>query len=438
MIDLKEKLLSSFIAFENQTNIDSYVHDIRSEAIKQFESIGFPNKKLENWKYTSLKNLLNTDYTVLPEINNVLEFKNIKKYLIDDIDSYKIIFVDGKYCSHLSETTHEGMDICILSAALTQSKYELIIENYFNKIALKDGITSLNTAFSNEGVFIHIPKNKFVEKPIQIIHFSTGNESSLMFQPRNLVVVDENSQVQIIERHQSLSENKVFTNSVTEIYADKKSIIDYYKIQNDNLQASLIDNTYVNQERNSAFSMHTFSFGNELVRNNLNISQNDEFIETTIKGVTIIGDNQHVDHNTLIKHNKPNCNSHQDYKGIYDNKSTGVFNGRIVVNKQAQKTNAFQSNNNVLLSDKATVNAKPQLEIYADDVKCSHGCTVGQLDKNALFYLKSRGIPEKEATALLMYGFANNILKSVKIPEIKIRITNIIANKLGVKIGFNL
>ena len=438
MIDLKEKLLSSFIAFENQTNIDSYVHDIRSEAIKQFEAIGFPNKKLENWKYTSLKNLLNTDYSVLPEINNVLEFKNIRKYLIDDIDSYKIIFVDGKYCSHLSETTHEGMDICILSAALTQSKYELIIENYFNKIALKDGITSLNTAFSNEGAFIHIPKNKFVEKPIQIIHFSTGNEASLMFQPRNMIVVDENSQVQIIERHQSLSENKVFTNSVTEIYADKKSIIDYYKIQNDNLQASLIDNTYVNQQRNSIFSMHTFSFGNELVRNNLNISQNDEFIETIIKGVTIIGDKQHIDHNTLIQHNKPNCNSHQDYKGIYDNKSTGVFNGKIIVEKQAQKTNAFQSNNNVLLSDKATINAKPQLEIYADDVKCSHGCTVGQLDKNALFYLKSRGIPEKEATALLMYGFANNILESVKIPEIKTRINHIIANKLGVKIGFNL
>ena len=438
MIDLKEKLLSSFIAFENRTNIDSYVHDIRSEAIKQFESIGFPSKKLENWKYTSLKNLLNTDYSVLPETNNVLEFKNIRKYLIDDIDSYKIIFVDGKYCSHLSETTHEGMDICILSAALTQSKYELIIENYFNKIALKDGITSLNTAFSNEGAFIHIPKNKFVEKPIQIIHFSTGNEASLMFQPRNMIVVDENSQVQIIERHQSLSENKVFTNSVTEIYADKKSIIDYYKIQNDNLQASLIDNTYVNQQRNSIFSMHTFSFGNELVRNNLNISQNDEFIETIIKGVTIIGDKQHIDHNTLIQHNKPNCNSHQDYKGIYDNKSTGVFNGKIIVEKQAQKTNAFQSNNNVLLSDKATINAKPQLEIYADDVKCSHGCTVGQLDKNALFYLKSRGIPEKEATALLMYGFANNILRSVKIPEIKNRINHIIANKLGVKIGFNL
>ena len=438
MVNLKEKLLSSFIAFENQTNIDSYVHDIRSEAIKQFELSGFPNKKLENWKYTSLKNLLNNEYNILSETNNVLEFKEIRKYLIDDIDSYKIIFVDGKYSSHLSETTHEGMDICILSAALTQSKYELIIENYFNKIANKDGITSLNTAFSNEGVFIHIPKNKLVEKPIQIIHFSTGSESSLMFQPRNMIVVDENSQVQIIERHQSLSENKVFTNSVTEIYTDKKAIIDYYKIQNDNLQASLIDNTYVHQERNSIFSMHTFSFGNELIRNNLNISQNDEFIETIIKGVTIIGNKQHVDHNTLIHHNNPNCNSHQDYKGIYDNKSTGVFNGKIIVEKQAQKTNAFQANNNVLLSNKATINAKPQLEIYADDVKCSHGCTVGQLDKNALFYLKSRGIPEKEATALLMYGFANNILESVKIPEIKARINHIIASKLGVKIGFNL
>ncbi len=438
MIDLKEKLLSSFIAFENQTNIDSYVHDIRSEAIKNFESIGFPNKKLENWKYTSLKNLLKNDFIVLPEINNLLEFKDIKKYLIDDIDSYKIIFVDGKYSSHLSDTTHEGMDICILSAALSQSKYELLVENYFNKIANDDGITSLNTAFSSEGAFIHIPKNKFVDKPIQIIHFSTGNESSLMFQPRNLIIVDENSQVQIIERHQSLSENKVFTNSVTEIYADKKSIIDYYKIQNDNLEASLIDNTYVDQQRNSSFTMHTFSFGNELVRNNLNISQNDQFIETTIKGITIIGDKQHVDHNTLINHNKPNCNSHQDYKGIYDDKSTGVFNGQVMVKKVAQKTNAFQSNNNVLLSDQATINAKPQLEIYADDVKCSHGCTVGQLDKNALFYLKSRGIPEKEATALLMYGFANNILESVKIPEIKTRINHIIANKLGVKIGFNL
>ena len=157
-----------------------------------------------------------------------------------------------------------------------------------------------------------------------------------------------------------------------------------------------------------------------------------------MKGITIIDENQLVDHHTLVDHAKPNCESHQDYKGIFDDSSTGVFNGTVVVEKEAQKTNAFQANNNVLLSDKASINTKPQLEIFADDVKCSHGCTIGQLDKNALFYLKSRGIPEKEAKALLMYGFANNVMQSVKIPELKKRITNIIAGKLGVNIGFNL
>ena len=157
-----------------------------------------------------------------------------------------------------------------------------------------------------------------------------------------------------------------------------------------------------------------------------------------MKGITIIEGKQHVDHNTLVNHIKPNCESHQDYKGIYDDRSTGVFNGTVVVEKEAQKTNAFQANNNILLSDKASINTKPQLEIFADDVKCSHGCTIGQLDKNALFYLKTRGIPEKEAKALLMYGFANNVLQSVRIPELKNRITNLIANKLGVNIGFNL
>ena len=184
--------------------------------------------------------------------------------------------------------------------------------------------------------------------------------------------------------------------------------------------------------------MHTFSFGNELVRNNLNISQNDQFIETTIKGVTIIGDKQHVDHYTLVDHAEPNCESHQDYKGIYADRSTGVFNGKIKVHKIAQKTNAFQQNNNILLDDKATINTKPQLEIFADDVKCSHGCTIGQLDEEALFYLQSRGIPRKQAKGLLTYAFANNVLESVKIPQVKSRINALIAEKLGVSVGFEL
>ena len=438
MVHLKEKLLSSFLAFENDKDVDSYVHDLRTQAIKKFEEEGFPTKRLENWKYTSLKKTLQHDYKLFPSKSEALEFKDIESFLINDIESYKIIFVDGKYCSHLSETTHDGMDICILSSALTQSKYDLVIENYFDKIAKKDGITSLNTAFSSEGSFIHIPKNIQVDKPIQIIYFSTGKNESVLYQPRNLVVVDENSQVEIIEKYHSLNDNSVLVNTVTEIYADKKSNIKHYKIQNDNNTSSLIDNTFVSQEHSSSYSLHTFSFGGELIRNNLNIFQNDERIESSINGITIIDDNQHVDHNTLIHHRKPNCNSYQDYKGIFGGKSVGVFNGRVLVEKEAQKTNAFQANNNVLISDKASINTKPQLEIFADDVKCSHGCTVGQLDKNALFYLRSRGIAEKEATALMMYGFANKVLTSVEIPEIKARINRIIANKLGVDIGFDI
>jgi len=325
-----------------------------------------------------------------------------------------------------------------MSSALTKPKYKTVIDGYFNKAATQDSLPSLNTAFANEGAYIHIPKNKLVDKPIQITNFSTGNEAASMVQPRNLIVVEENAQVQIIERHQSLSSNAVLTNSVTEVFADKRAIVDIYKIQNDNATASLIDNTFIKQKDNSIASVHTFAFGGKLIRNNLNFYQNGEHIDSILKGVTILSDKQHVDHNTLVHHIEPNCESHQDYKGIFGDQSTGVFNGKIIVEKEAQKTNAFQSNNNILLSDKATVNTKPQLEIFADDVKCSHGCTIGQLDESAMFYMRSRGIPEKEAKALLMYAFSNNVLSSVRIPEIKQRITNIIAKKLGVNIGFDL
>jgi len=437
-MSLKEKLVSSFMAFEDTVDVHSSIHDIRTEAIKTFETEGFPTKKLENWKYTSLNSVLKHDYSVFPKNENTLEFKDIKKYFIHDIDAYKIIFIDGKYASHLSQTTHDGLDVCLMSAALTKPKYKVIIDNYFNKIASKDGLSSLNTAFSYEGAYINIPKNKVVDKPIQIIHFSTGNEAAVMLQPRNLIVVNENAHVQIIERHQSLTDNPVLTNSVTEIFTNKRAIVDYYKIQNDKQSASLIDNTYVNQKQESLAKVHTFSFGGKLTRNNLNFYQNGERIDSTMKGITIIGDKQHVDHNTLVHHIEPNCESHQDYKGIFDDNATGVFNGKVVVEKLAQKTNAFQANNNVLLSDKATINTKPQLEIFADDVKCSHGCTIGQLDESAMFYLRSRGIPEKEAKALLMFAFSNTVLDSVKIPELKNRITKIIAGKLGVNIGFDL
>jgi Fe-S cluster assembly protein SufD len=437
-MELKEKLLSSFWGLDSSVEVAEHINDLRGDAIKVFEQYGFPSKKQEAWKYTSLNKIVNRDYVLEPKGDIAVDFNQVKKYFLHDLDSYAIVFIDGVYSAHLSQTTHDGMDICLLSAALTKPRFRAIIENYFNKAANSESMVSLNTAFASEGAFVYIPKHKSVEKPIQIIHFSTGNDSALLLQPRNLIIADENAHVQIIERHQSLSSHPVFTNVVTEIFGEKRSQIDYYKVQNDFEDASLIDHTFINQETESNCSVHTFSFGGKLIRNNLNFSQNGEHVESTLKGITIIGEKQHVDHSTLVNHNSPNCESHQDYKGIFGDQSTGVFNGRIIVDKLAQKTNAFQANNNILISDKATINTKPQLEIFADDVKCSHGCTVGQLDEDALFYMRTRGIPKKEAQALLTYAFANNVLETVKIPELKQRINKLIANKLGVNIGFNL
>lgn len=438
-MELKEKLISSFMAFEEKIDVTSTLHDLRSLAFQNFENKGFPNKKEEAWKYTSLSAILKNDFSVFPQTEAHIEFAAVKKYFLHEIDTYKVIFVDGVFSSFLSQTTHQGLDVCLMSSALNLPKYKIYIDNYFNKVAsLDESLTTLNTAFATEGAYINIPKGKVVEKPIEIIYFSTGSEAAHLLQPRNLIIVGENAHVQIIERHQSLGEHAVLTNSVTEIFANKRAIVDYSKIQNDIETANLIDNTYVSQQTQSIVSVNTFSFGGNLTRNNLNFYHHGEHIVSNLNGITIIGNNQHVDHYTLVHHAAPNCESHQDYKGIFTDKAVGVFNGKIFVERKAQKTNAFQKSNNILLSDKATINAKPQLEIFADDVKCSHGCTIGQLDETAMFYMQQRGIPKKEAKALLLYAFSNAVIESIKIPALKQRITKILATKLGVQIGFDL
>jgi len=441
MKQLQEKLLASFMAFENRGNIDldTKVHEIRTKAIETFEKKGFPSKKDEEWKYTSLNAILKNDYSVFPNSGATIDLKDVKKYFLHEIESYKIVFIDGAYSSFLSDTTHEGADICLLSSALKRPKYQMIIDHYFGTVASdKDSLTALNTAFSKEGAFVNIPKNTVLPKPIQILYFSTGNESEIMLQPRNLIIVGENSHVQIYERHQNLGKNVVLTNAVTEIFAHKRAIVDFYKIQNDKKTASLIDNTYVQQKDNSIVSVSTFSFGGKLTRNNLEFYHEGEHITSNLNGITIIGDKQHVDNHTLVNHKFENCESHELYKGIYDDSSTGVFNGKVIVNKEAQKTNAFQQNNNVLIGDKTSINAKPQLEIFADDVKCSHGCTIGQLDESALFYLQSRGIPKKEAKALMLYAFGNDVVEKIKIPALKSRISTLIAEKLDVELGLDM
>ncbi|ODS85316.1 MAG: Fe-S cluster assembly protein SufD, partial [Chryseobacterium sp. SCN 40-13] len=314
-MDLKEKLISSFMAFEERVDVQATLHDTRTEALKNFENKGFPTKKEEAWKYTSLNAVLKNDFSVFPKNESAVDFKEVKKYFLNDVDTYKIVFVDGVFSSFLSSTTHDGQDVCLMSSALTKPKYKMIIDTYFNQVADKEeSMTSLNTAFAYEGAYINIPKSKIADKPIEVIYFSTGNEAALMVQPRNLIIVGENAHVQIIERHQSLNENPVLINSVTEIFAHKRAIVDFYKIQNDVQTANLIDNTYISQKQESIVSVHTFSFGGNITRNNLNFYHQGERIDSTLKGITLIGDKQHVDHYTLVHHAQPNCESHQNYK----------------------------------------------------------------------------------------------------------------------------
>lgn len=437
-MELKDKLISSYASFEKENQTNEQMLNIRKEAIKTFEDKGFPSNKDETWRYTSLRPVLRESYSLFPKTEKSLSFDEIEKYLVDDLDSYRLIFVDGIYSEENSQLTDGKFEISTLSAALENEKYNAIFEKHYNNIRPKDdSLSALNTAFSKEGTFVHIKKGQVLDKPLQILYLSTGSEPAMMLQPRNLVVIEENAQAKIIERHMSINDNPVFTNSVTEIFAGKYALLDYYKIQKDKDTATLIDNTFVDQRDNSNISIQTFALGGKLLRNQWKATQNGEHLDTTFKGVTLLNGKQQADHITLVHHAQPNNESHQDFKGMFDDRSKGVFDGYILVDRTAQKTNGYQKSDNILLSDRAVAHAKPQLEIYADDVLCSHGCTIGQMDENALRYLRTRGIPEKEAKALMMYAFCSSVLSSVTIPELQKNADKWIAHKLGVDMGFH-
>ena len=439
MTNLAQDLLSSFVVKEPQLNggRNLSIAALRKEALDRFELTGFPSTKDEEWKYTNLKPVLKHDYKILLKSDDAVAFSDIKQFLLSDLDTYKLVFINGKYSSWLSETTHSEFDICTFASALNKSPDT--IAEYLGKAAPKgETFVDLNTAFADDGAFIRIKNNQTVDKPIEVLYLTTEENGPSFSQVRNLIIVGQNAEVQIVERHQNLGSTVNFTNFVSEVFAAQDSRVSYYKIQNDVTHASLVDNTHVLQERQSNVHVGTYSFGGKLVRNNLHFYSAGEHCESHMDGVTIIGDGQTVDHHTLVDHQEPNCYSRELYKGIYLGKGHGIFNGKVIVRQKAQKTNAFQQNDNILLSNKAHIDAKPQLEIFADDVRCSHGCTIGQLDKNALFYLRSRGIPKSEAQGLMTYAFASDALEYVKVPQLATRLNLVIADKLGINLEFAL
>lgn len=429
---LLENIQQNFTEFLSRQK-NSSLNEERNVALKKFFQLGFPTKKDEEYRFTNLKEVTEKNYNFFPTEANSISQEMIDELHFGEEDFDWVTFINGKYHPSLSKITSEMVEIAPFEEAENHPEFQ----EYLNKIA-DNGLafTNFNLAYANTGLFVKVPKNAVIEKPIHIFYLSQDQKENSFYAIRNLLVAEEGSHIEIIESHHNYDESFVLTNTVTEIYSGKNAKTDWHKLQNDSDSSYMIDHTFAKQERDSLTTVNTFSFGGKLVRNNLDFIHNGQNINSFMNGITMIGNEQLVDHHTAVHHKEPNCESYQNYKGIYKDQSKGVFNGKVFVDKIAQKTNAYQQNNNVLLNEGASIDTKPQLEIFADDVKCSHGCTVGQLNDDALFYLRARGISKKEAQAMLLYAFANDAMENIDIEPLKVKISKILAEKLEVDLAF--
>jgi len=438
-MDLKEKLINEYPVFESRLNgnAKSELHKIRLDALNHFKTSGFPTKKLEEWRFTDIKSVLDKNYNITLDSKEISK-EEIKSFQIKNFAVNLIVLVNGKYSDKLSEIRDKEKGVIIKSFRTALKDHSDLISMHFAKHAsiTTDGFTAINTAYTNDGVFISVPENSELKHPVYILNITDSRNGEVMYNPRHLIVMGENSKAQIIEIYYSLGEKSSFSNVVTEIYNAAGSDLRYYKIQNEGPDCYHVGTTQVKQEKNSRFFSVTVSWGGGVTRNNLNSLMNGENIECIYKGLYYLKGNQHLDNHTLADHATPNCHSNELYKGILDGNSDGVFNGKIMVRKDAQKTNAYQMNNNILLSNSASINSKPQLEIYADDVKCSHGATTGQLDDDQLFYLRARGIGAEESRKLLLYAFANEIVEEVNIEPLKMMLEKTLKEKLDWGVNF--
>lgn len=411
--NITEKLISEF-----ESSKKSFFGDVklRENAMDAFLKQGIPNRKHEEYKYVNLELMLKGDFALSTNKTITCEQLESKKCIKD---AFTIVIENGIFIEGLSKIDSLPKGLTIINIAEAQNETEF--KKHYSKYAdiNADAFIAMNTALANGGVFVCVDTNTIIENPIHIIHVSTTSEN-LLTNSRNLIVVGENAQAKIVESHIAIhSSAKSFTNSLTEIVVSENAEAKHYKIQDEKEFGFSVNTTQVYQKKQSNFSTNTFTLSGSFVRNNLNMVLDDEHIESHLNGLYLTKDSQIVDNHTLVDHRKPNCNSNELYKGIIEDKSSATFNGKIFVRKDAQKTNAFQSNKNILLSDDGTINTKPQLEIYADDVKCSHGTSTGKLDENQVFYLRARGLSESSAKKLLMHAFAAEVVNYIEIEELK-------------------
>ncbi|MEP6747005.1 MAG: Fe-S cluster assembly protein SufD [Bacteroidota bacterium] len=406
---------------------------MRQEGFNAFSQFGIPTSKHEEWKYTRIGGLFNKEY-LFPKASGSVSLSQDKLNSVrlpGHEQSNELIFVNGVFSFELSTIRSSSLVVLPLEEAAKNEYAGIVAANLGHSAKyLRDGINALNTAFVHGGVFVHVKKGQVPEHPVYVYHISDASAENVFAQPRSLVHVSEHAQVQIVETYSTLGVAESFTNQVMEIVVEKGALLEFYKIQNDAVTTSQVSTTHVRQTGKSYTHIVTISLNGGIIRNNLNVVLEADYCEAHLYGLYFQQGQTHIDNHTVVDNVKPNCLSNELYKGIMNDHSSAVFNGKIFVQRDAQKTNAYQSNKNILLSADASVNTKPQLEIFADDVKCSHGCTIGQLDEEGMFYLQSRGINEKIARSLLVHAFAIDILEHIKPVKIRDYVNEMISERL--------
>lgn len=432
-IDFKAQLIAEFQLNETRLNGESRspLHQRRRLALTRFEQLGFPTIKNEEWKYSNVKNLISQPFSLTPPASVTAE--DLSSLQIPNLTGNILYFINGQFQPQLSTIVSPESDVVILPFAEAAKRFPEVVETHFGAYANdeKDAFTALNTAFAQHGVFISVPKGKVVEEPVVLRFIADARTENVAVQPRNLILLGDRAEIKVAESFRTLGEFTSFTNIVTEATLGENSHLEYYKVQDETEKAFHIGTTQIHHSQSSQSYGTTVTINGGFVRNNLNLVMGGENVEAHLYGLYLPNGRQHIDNHTLVDHAQPNSYSNELYKGILFDQSTGVFNGKIFVREDAQKTNAYQSCKNVLASGDATMNTKPQLEIYADDVKCSHGTTTGQMDEEALFYLQSRGIPKDKARALLMLAFAEDVVEKIKIPAIQEYLESAITRKVG-------
>ena len=430
----KEKLVRLFE--ENEpllTRHDTkYISQVRYDAFSKLKELELPTWRQEQWKNTDLKTTLGRDYfQYLEKPAEKIPVDHLFTCEVHNFETDQVSFYNGWLVrvSKALEKLPDGMIVCSLEEAM--EKHKELVDRHFAKYsnAGTNIFQALNTAYTQDGLFIYIPDNMEVERPLQMISI-INHEKNLLIQNRNLIILGKNSKLTLVQCDDSTNHQPSFTNSVTEVFIDQNAEMVHYKLQNLNNDSTLLNATAFHQEANSRLTTYALSLNGGLIRNQVDVKLNGKGANADIYGLYLMDKKQHVDNRVFVDHAVPECYSNELFKGILDDEASAVFNGHILVRKDAQKTNAYQTNRNILLTDKATANARPFLEIYADDVKCSHGATVGQLDNEAMFYIRSRGICMASARLLLMYAFAAEVIHKISIGPLLDRIDEMVKQRL--------